>query len=462
MRRRLGLQLLVLLALPASALAQQLPPLPEPLRGGVPSGERTDSVLPLTLEDAITRGLQHNLGLILGLEEIREARGEGREALADLLPQVRAGASAVRQKVSLAAFGFSGFPGFPEIIGPFDVVDARGYVSQTVFDLHALRHAQSQSLEAKAAEEQQKSTRDLVVLACAGLYLRAVAGESRIEAAQAQLATAQALFDIASDRKRSGLAAGIEVIRAQVELQSQRQRLIVAENEAAKQKLALARAIGLPLGQEFRLAEDMPIAGVPPITKEDALARAYAARADLQAAESRVRAAQQERRAAVGDGLPSLGVAGDYGYIGNDWSSALSTYSVAASLRVPLFEGGRVQAKVQKAEARLRQAEANRDDTKARVYYEVETTLLDLKASDERVRVATSGLELAQQQLVQARDRFSAGVAGNLDVIQAQEALARATEDRIQSLFEHNLSKAALARALGVAESRYLEFLRGR
>jgi outer membrane protein TolC len=134
---------------------------------------------------------------------------------------------------------------------------------------------------------------------------------------------------------------------------------------------------------------------------------------------------------------------------------------VAASLRVPVFEGGRVQAKVQKADARLRQAEADRDDTKARVFYEVETTLLDLKASDDRVRVALSGFELAQQQLVQARDRFSAGVAGNLDVIQAQEALARATEDRIQSLFEHNVSKAALARALGVAESRYQEFLRG-
>jgi len=459
-RARLAILALVLAARPAPAAAQAASS--DTLRGGVPSGAPTAEALPLTLDDAIGRGLQHNLGLILGQEQIREAQGERREALADLLPHVRAGASAVRQKVSLAAFGFSGFPGFPELIGPFDVVDARGYVSQTVFDLHALRHAQARGLDAKAAEQQQRSTRDAVVLACAGLYLQAVAGESRIGAAHAQLATAQALYDLASDRKKSGLVAGIDVLRAQVQLAAQRQRVIVAEDEAAKQKLALARAIGLPIGQAFQLADEMPFAALPMISAEDALQRAYAARPDLQAAESRVRAAQQERRAAAGEGLPSVGVSGDYGLIGNDAASARGTFSVAASVRVPVFEGGRVQAKVQKADARLRQAEASRDDLRARIYYEVQTTLLDLTATDERVGVATSAFALAQQQLEQAQDRFSAGVAGNLDVTQAQETLARATEDRIESLYEHNVGKAALARALGVAETSYREFLRGR
>ena len=458
MTRRVLLSLLLgVPALPALAQA----PASEVLHGGVPAGAVSAAVLDLTLEQAIERGLAHNLGVILGQEGVREAEGEQREARSDLLPHVRAGAYAVRQKVSLAAFGFAGFGDFPELIGPFNVVDARGYFSQSVFDLHAIRHTQSEGLNAKAAAEQQQSTRDVVVLACAGLYLQAVAGESRIEAAKAQLATAQALFDIASDRKQAGLAPGIDALRAQVALAAERQRLIVVEDEAAKQRLALARAIGLPLGQAFRLADEMPFASVPPITEEQALEKANAMRADLRAAQSRVEAARRERQAAVGEGLPSLSVAGDYGWIGNSAPSALGTYSISANVRVPVFEGGKVQAKVEKADAKLRQAEAALADTKARVYYEVQTTLLDLKATEERVRVATSALELAQQALAQARDRFGAGVAGNIDVTQAQEAVARATEDRIQSLYEHNVSKAALARTLGVAESSYREFLRG-
>jgi outer membrane protein TolC len=229
---------------------------------------------------------------------------------------VRAGAYAVRQKLSLAAFGFTDFGDFPELIGPFNVVDARGYFSQTVFDLHAIRHAQSEGLNARAAAEQQKSTRDAVVLACAGLYLQAVAGQSRIEARRRSSRPAQALFDIASDRKQAGLTPGIDVLRAQVARERLKQQLIVAEDEAAKQKLALARAIGLPLGQAFRLADEMPFAPVPPVTPQQALEKAYAMRADLQAAESRVRAAERERSAAKGEGLPSLGVSGDYGWIG--------------------------------------------------------------------------------------------------------------------------------------------------
>src|SRR5262249_25629832 len=160
-------------------------------------------------------------------------------------------------------------------------------------------------------------------------------------------------------------------------------------------KLLLARAIGLPLGQAFRLADAMPFAAAPPITEEEALQRAYAARADLQAAESRVRAAQQERRAASGEGLPSLAVSGDFGFIGNTVSTALGTFSLSAALRIPIFEGGRTQARVLKEDARLREAEASLADLKARVYYEVRSTLLDLKSSEERVSVATDALDLA-------------------------------------------------------------------
>ena len=463
MRSVLVSSLVVALAVrPAPAAAQA--PGDEALRGGVPSGPATSDVLSLTLDDAITRGLQHNLRLLLGQEAVREAGGAQRQARADLLPQVRAGAYALREKVSLAAFGFSGLPGLPvlpEIIGPFNVVDGRGYVSQTVLDLHAIRHAQATGQDAKAAEHQQRSIRDDVVFVCADLYLEAVAGESRIHATRAQLTTAQALYDLASDRKKSGLVAGIDVLRAQVQLAAQRQRVIVAEDEAAKQKLALARAIGLPLGQAMRLVDEMPFSALPQVAPEEALQRAYATRPDLQAAEARVRAAEQERRAAAAEGLPSVGVSGDYGVIGSDVGGARPTFTASVNLRVPIFEGGRVQAKVQQADARLQQARASLADLRAGVYYEIQSTLLDLKATEERVGVATSAFALAGQQLEQAQDRFAAGVAGNIDVTQAQEALARAAEDRIGSLFEHNLSKLSLARALGAAESTFDDFLTG-
>jgi outer membrane protein TolC len=444
----------------ASHVSAQVPT--QALRGGVPSGVATQEEIPLTLDDAIARGLQHNLALLLAHDAVEVARGDHREALADLLPQLRGGLSGVREKISLAAFGFSGLGGFPTIIGPFNVVDARGYLSQTVFDLHALGRTHSRSEGVKAALSEERNTRDLVVLACAQLYLQAVSAQSRIASARARLATAEALYDLAADRKQSGLAAGIDVLRAQVEREAERQRVIVAENDAAKRKLELARAIGLPLGQAFRTVDDMPQSSPPELTREAALKLAYAGRADLRAAESRVRAAEESRKAARGEALPSLGVSADFGAIGNDVATAKATYTLAAGVKIPFFEGGRAQAKMQAADAHLEEARASLEDARSRIFYDVQAVFLDLEASQDRVTVADGVMRLAQQQLQQAQDRFAAGVAGNIDVVQAQEALARATDDRIESLFSLNMAKAFLARTLGAAESGYSQFLRGR
>jgi outer membrane protein TolC len=450
---------LVVVALVGPTVAAQTPS--PALRGGVPTGEASTEEIPLTLDDAIARGLQHNLGLLLAHDSVESARGDRREALADLLPQLRGGLSASRQKISTAAFGFAGVGDFPTIIGPFDVFDARAYASQAILDLHALGRSRARAESLKAAEHEERNTRDLVVLACAQLYLQAVSAQSRIGAARARLATAQALSDLASDRKASGLAAGIDVLRAQVERETERQRVIVAENDAAKKKLELARAIGLPLGQPFRVADGMPRGPAPEITPEEALKLAYEARADLRAAEARVRAAEESRKAAKGEGLPSLGVSGDFGAIGNDVGGSRTTFTMAAGVKIPIFEGGRVQARVEAADARLRQERASLADLRARIYYEVQSVFLDLKASEDRVDVADRASELAEQQLQQAKDRFAAGVTGNIDVVQAQEVEARATEDRIDSLFGLNLAKAALARTLGAAETGYSQFLRG-
>jgi outer membrane protein TolC len=436
---------------------------PDPaLFGGVPSGEPTSQELALTLDDAIARGLQHNLGLLLAQDAVEAARGERGEARADLLPHLEGTILASRQKISTAAFGFAGVGDFPTIIGPFNVVDFRARATQTILDLHALGRSHERAEGLKASEAEERNTRDLVVLACAQLYLRAATAESRITAAKARLATAQALFDLAGDRKASGLAAGIDVLRAQVEREAERQRVIVAENDAAKSKLDLARAIGLPLGQVFRLADPIPRTPAPDLTRDEALNRAYESRADLRAAEARVRAAEEAKKAARGEGLPSIGLSADYGTIGNTVSGAQPTYTMAAGLKVPVFEGKRVEARVQAAEARLRRSQSLVEDLKARIYYEVQAVFLDLEASEERVKVAEGALSLAEQQLEQARDRFAAGVAGNIDVVQAQEAAARAADDHIESLYALNVAKASLARTLGAAETGYSQFLEGR
>jgi outer membrane protein TolC len=461
--RRGALRVALVVALITSAglvRAQEGPSL-SALQGGVPTGQATTDEIALSLTEAVERGLRFNLGSILGGAAVTAAEGARKETLADLLPQVRAGLAESRQTINLAAFGFS-LPGVPQIIGPFNIFDARAYVHQSILDLKALNKSRAASNALEAARQDERGVRDLVVLVCGQLYLQAVAGESRIAAARAQLDTAEALLAVARDRKASGLGAGIEVLRAEVQMESLRQRLIVAEQDAAKQKLALARSIGLPLGQRYRLADAMPFAPAAPMTVEDAVSRAYAGRPDLKAAEARVEAAETLRKAAQGEGLPSLAVSADYGALGNDVSGSRATYTVGAALKVPLFEGGRVHGRVREAEARVRQERARLEDVKAGIYYEVQSVFLDLKAAEDRVHVAEGALALAREQLQQARDRFASGVADNVEVVQAQEALASAAENHIASLYAHNVAKFSLARALGGAETSYAELLKGR
>lgn len=429
--------------------------------GGVPTGEATAGELSLSLSEAIERGLRYNLGAILGGAAVEAAEGARRAERAELLPQVRAGLAESRLKINLAAFGFH-VPGMSDLVGPFNVFDARVFVQQTVLDLQAIHraHAARDSLDAAHADEH--SARDFVVLACGQLYFQAVAGASRIAAARAELETAQALLSVARDRQAAGLGAGIEVLRAQVQRDSQRQRVILAEQGAAKEKLALARAIGLPLGQRYRLADRMPIAPALPVTAEEAIARAWRDRPDLRAADARVEAAEESRKAARGKGLPTIVVNGDYGAIGNDVPGALGTFTLGAALRVPLFEGGRVSSRVREAEARLRAEQARRDDLRARIYYEVQAVFLDLHAAEDRLHVSQEALELAREQLQQSRDRFAAGVTDNVEVVQAQEALAAAEENRIASLYASNLARLSLARALGGIETSYAQLWKGR
>lgn len=429
-----------------------------PYFGSVPQGTATAEPLALSLKDTLERGLRYNLGLLLEEEASRQTHGARWAALADLLPRVSGFVSERRQVLNLDAFGF---PSPEPIVGPFNVFDARVGLSQPVLDLRAWNGAKAAASTERAATLGIRSARELVVLVSVDLYLEAVTAESRIEVARAQLETAEALLRQATDLKNAGLVAGIEVVRANVQVQSQRQRRIVAENSFEKAKLRLARAIGLPPGQAVALTDKIPFAPLDGVSLEKALADAYAQRADYQAARERVAAAEASQRAASSELLPSLRFDADYGTIGQTVGHAHPTFTVAATVHVPLFDGGRTIGHRIEAASVLRQRQAEFDDLRGRIDLEVRSTILDLTAASRQLETARTSVLLAGQELTQARDRFAAGVAGNLEVTQAQESVAAASDQYIEALYNHNVAKASLARAAGTAEAAVTAFLGG-
>jgi outer membrane protein TolC len=272
---------------------------------------------------------------------------------------------------------------------------------------------------------------------------------------------AQALYDKAVDQQRAGLNPAIDTLRSQVELQTREQQLIAARNDFAKQKLSLARIIGLPPGQEFILTEKAPYQALTPLPVEVYLQRAYTSRSDYQAAQAQVRAAELSRRAATAGHYPTLGFNANYGDIGINPSQSNGTWQVDGGLTIPIFAGGKVHSDVLEADSQLKQAGSQLGDLRGRIDYEVRSALLDLNSAAEQVEVARSTVELAEEALTQSRDRFSAGVTDNLEVVQAQESVASAHESYIQSLYAHNLAKVELARAIGDAEQGVKRYLKG-
>jgi outer membrane protein TolC len=302
----------------------------------------------------------------------------------------------------------------------------------------------------------------LVVLVVGANYLQALADASRVEAVQAQVDTSKALFEQATSLKNAGMVPGIDVLRSQVEYQAQQQRLLVAQNEYDKQMLALARVVGLPMGQQFRLTDTIPKAEPVPITLDEALTRALQERSDFKEAQATVRAAELSKKAATAERYPTFGFNGDYGVIGRSPGNSHGTFTAAFGLQIPIFEGGKIRADEIQAESLLQTRQAQLDDLRQRIDYEVRSAFLDVTAATKQLEVATSALNLAREQVVQARDRFAAGVSNTVEVVQAQEQQATAEENFISSLYAHNVAKLSLARATGIAEDATKKFLGGK
>jgi outer membrane protein TolC len=435
-----------------------------PIFGGVPFGTATDTVQTITIVQALTRALEHNLGVLNAEQNLGRAQGSRARALSGLLPNVNGRVGETRQTINLQAFGFGGaespFPNLATIVGPFNVFDARVYLSQSLLDLTALNDARAEAHNLQAARYLNKGARDFVLYVAGTLYVQALAASARADAARVQQQTAEALFGQAQDLKTSGLIAGIDVVRAEVQLSTQRQRATIATNEFEKTKLQLARAIGLPLGQKFALDPALPV--LPSDMSFDAaVAHAYTTRADYLAAQERIRAAEATRQAVVGELLPSVKVNADYGEIGLSPSDAHATYSLTGAVTVPIFNGGRSRGRLLEADADLRTRRAEAEDLKAAIYYEVRAAFLDLAATAQQLEVAGRARDLAAQQLTQARDRFAAGVGNNIEVIQAQDAVAIATEQFIAAQYGSDLAKGALSRGIGSAEELLRQLLGG-
>jgi outer membrane protein TolC len=433
-----------------------------PYLGGVPTGTASPTALPLSLEDAVTRGLRQNLGGLLSADAESGARGERWRALSALLPNLTTATSfGVRQNDLKAIIGIT-VPGHPPVIGPFGVFDARGYLNQSIFDWESIERTRSATAQEKSAEFSYKNARELIVAVVVSNYLLVIADQSQVASASAQRDTAKAILDQTTDQKVAGLAAAVDVLRSNVELQSREQRLIVARNNLAKQKLVLARAIGLPAGQTFDISTDVVYQPLATSTLDEALRQAYSARPDYKSQIEQVRSAELQKKAASAERYPTVSAVADYGTIGTNFASNHGTVDAAAELRLPIFQGGRVHGDNLVADSLLAGAKQRLDDLRASIDQEVRDAFLDLQDTAQEVSVEKNAIELATQTLQQSRDRFSSGVTDSIEVVQAQESLADANDAYISSLYRYNTAKISLARAIGGAESNYALYLRGK
>ena len=440
--------------------------------GGDFQGSVQDAKIPpgpatLTLAEAVKMGLAANLGVLTADDAARATRAERLRVLSELLPLVSIDASETSTQVNLAAFGFKfslppglGFS-IPTVVGPFQYSQLLGNLSQSVYDPVARRNWHASQESERASALSAKDARELVVLAVAGAYLQTIATDARVVSQRAQVENAQAVNHQAEVRKEAGTNARIDVTRTLVELQSQQQRLHALESDVRKQKLALARLIGLPLDRELVLND--PLAFNQPAVPEAAasIQQAFEKRWDLKAAESQVHAAELVLSAAHAERLPSASITADYGVLGPTPVSNHGVYSVVGAVNVPVFQGGRVKADVEQAEATLHQRQAELADQRGRVEQEVRTALIELETAIGEVRLAESNRELANDTLRQARDRFNAGVATTVEVVQAQEQVASAESDYISGLFAFDLARISLSRATGQAETDLPTLLSG-
>ncbi len=412
----------------------------------------------LSLDEAIQLGLKNNLSALQADTNNRLARIDRIRSLAALLPTVNASAGETVQELNLATFGFH-FPGVPSIIGPFAYADARASAAMNLVDFSARKDLKAVEQRQKATELSGQDARDLVVEAVANSYLTIISSAARVEATRSQADTARALYERARDQHAAGVSPAIDELRAQVEWKSRQQQLLASQNQFSKAKLTLARVTGMPPSQDFELSDAAPYAPLEGLTPEQMLDRAHQSRGDYLSLKAQIHAFELAREAALAERYPKLALEGNYGANGVTPSQLHSTFEFTGSVKVNVFDGGRIHADIAQAEVNIRQRKDELGSLDERIEVDIRSALLDLKSAADQVAVARENLDVANQTLTQARDRFTAGVTDNIEVVQAQDAVANAQESLISSMYAHNVGKVALARSVGMTETNLKQFM---
>lgn len=428
--------------------------------------EASSGPLTLTIDEAIERGIKFNLGSIAAAIRTQSAQASVTAARGALLPNVSGNLSESVNRISLAAQGFSSstLPSigsyFPSAIGPFHYYTAQAQVSQSALDLVSVRNYIAAREQGNSVALSAHDAREQVVLAVAGTYLQVLTQTARVQSAEAQVKSAQAIYNQAVQQKNAGAKSTIEVNRSQVELQSRQLQLLAQQADIKKQKMALARLIGLSADRDFITAETLE-GKIPELPSIDDLYERSTNRYDLKAMEVQLRAAEESRKAAAAEWLPTVRVSGFYGLQGPDFNHGSGVYSGTASLSMPIFNGGITRSDMQQADAAVQQRRAELSAKQEDVRVDVRSAWIDLETVTRQYAVAQSNKQLAQQTLEQSADRFEAGAATSVELVQSQEAQAAAEQDYINSLFSIRLAQLNLARAVGTAELDAAKILKG-
>jgi outer membrane protein TolC len=430
-------------------------------QGSVVDEKPVPGILPLSLDDAIQRGQKHNLGYILSNENTTAANGSRLQELQSLLPTVKASFDESVEQINLAAEGLR-IPGFPTIIGPFGYTDIRASLNWSLLNIASLRNYLAAKHNFQSAKLSVDDARDMVVLTVGNAYLTVIADKARVDSAQAQVDTSKVSLDQAVQNHQAGTAPLLDELRARVDYQTQQQTLITAQNQFEKDKIALARSIGLPLEQKFDLTDQAPYAALDDVDPDTAVKEAIANRNDLKALQEQVASAEKARSAATAERYPTISFSGDYGDIGVNVGNSHGTGNATGTLDIPVFEEAKLRGDAKQAEAQLEQKRAQFSDIHGQISADVRDSILDIHAAQKQVEVSRSNVQLANEALSEAQQRYAAGVSDNLAVSQAQQSVAQANNQYVSSLYQHNIAKLSLARALGVAEKNYKSYVGGK
>jgi outer membrane protein len=438
--RQISALLLVFLQLPfpTGMFAQQAPP-------GAPG------VLQLTLKQAVQLALKQNPQRVIAQILVSESDRSSQVARSALLPQAAITGTAAKSQYNLQVIESSP----PKHAGPYQFIQAGPAFSQSILSLPLFRGYQIGREGTREARADEQTIREDVVAAVVDQYLLVLRALATRDAALARVALAQRLFDQATELQKTGIGLNIDSVRANVELQDERQNLIDAETQTRTTRYGLAELLDLSRDQEVEVTDHLDFYDLPALEKEALLNKALTSRPEIRSLNSQDRIAKLSVDAAREQRLPQLDFSGFWLYQGEHFSDAIPAYTYELSLEFPLFTGGRIRAEEARAKLERQRVAENRRQIEARIVREVKTALDELNAARNAVDVANLGYQLSEEEVAQAQRRFAAGVTTNVEVITAQDALARASDNQISALFRFNLSRANLARATGEIESMY-------